>query len=152
MSATACSTSRSVGTTYTTVPRGRACDAAATYNAFAGGVSPETTVAGRSMPLLATAVLSRARRLREVDVVKPIQIIRFAGRVRTCGGTPWESRTQRRAPRNRGTNAGVGEAPPADTPATLPPRAPTPSPPTNPSPAPPAPLTSPAGWMGGVDS
>src|SRR3954451_25120608 len=80
---TACSRSRSVVTTYRTVPRGSACDAAATYNAFAGGVSPDTTAAGRSMPLLATAVLSSARRLREVDVVKPIQIIRSAGGVRT---------------------------------------------------------------------
>src|SRR5262249_6033240 len=78
-SATASSTSRSVGTTNTTVPRGIDCDAAATYNAFAGGVRPDTTVAGRSMPLLATAVWSKARRLREFDVVKPIQIIRWRG-------------------------------------------------------------------------
>jgi hypothetical protein len=36
---------------------------------LADGVSPDTAAAGVSIPLLATAPLSSARRLSEVDVV-----------------------------------------------------------------------------------
>src|SRR6185503_8542153 len=47
---------------------GRACAALATSSALAGGVRPDTTRAGTSIPLRVTAVLRTARRLREVEV------------------------------------------------------------------------------------
>src|SRR5262249_9458372 len=71
-SANARSMSASAGTMYTTTPCGNAWAAAATNNAFAGGVSPDTARAGASMPLRATADFRTARRLREVDMAKLI--------------------------------------------------------------------------------
>ena len=68
-SATASSISPSLGTTYQTTPRGRFVAAAATKNALAAGVRPETTLAGKAIPLRAMAVFSSARNPRDVDVV-----------------------------------------------------------------------------------
>ena len=51
-----------------TTPCGSACAAAATNSAFAGRVSPDDRARGTSMPLRATAVLSSARRLSDVEV------------------------------------------------------------------------------------
>ena len=59
----------SVGTMYRTAPLGIAWAAAATNSAFVEGVSPDTSRAGASMPLRATAVLRTARRFSEVEVV-----------------------------------------------------------------------------------
>ncbi len=67
-SPTACSRSRSVGTTSRTTPFGAACAAAATYSALAAGLRPDTTRDVRSSALRATAVLRTACRLSEVEV------------------------------------------------------------------------------------
>ena len=50
-------------------PRGRFVAVAATKNALAAGVRPETTLAGKAIPLRAMAVFSSARNPRDVDVV-----------------------------------------------------------------------------------
>src|SRR5580765_4797522 len=67
-SAQASSRSPSPGSTYSTTPWGCACAAAATNNALAELVSPDTTRAGTSIPLRVTAVFRTARRLSEVEV------------------------------------------------------------------------------------
>ena len=71
----ACSRSPSLGTTNSTTPCGNACAAAATKSALAAGVSPDAAVAGASIPLRTSAVLSRARRFSEVEVAKTYSII-----------------------------------------------------------------------------
>lgn len=67
-SRTACSRSRSDGTTQSTTPRGIACAADATHNAFAGAVRPDTLRVAASIPVRAIASFRRARTLREVVV------------------------------------------------------------------------------------